>query len=83
MTMLSFRVSAADAARAQQWADRLGLARSELLRRALDAHLARVSAGDDAAAWEKTPLAEAEAALAEIAEWGPAEGWEDWADAAR
>jgi Arc/MetJ-type ribon-helix-helix transcriptional regulator len=83
MTMLSFRVPDADAADAQRWADRLGLDRSELLRRALHAHLAELTAEEDAMAWERIPLAQGEQALALIADWGPAEDWEDWADAAR
>ena len=83
MTMLSFRVSPTDAADAQRWADRLSLDRSELLRRALQAHLARLAAEEEAAAWEQIPLTEGEQALALIADWGPAEDWEDWADATR
>jgi antitoxin component of RelBE/YafQ-DinJ toxin-antitoxin module len=37
--MLSFRVDESDAAQAQEWADRLGVDRSELLREALHRHL--------------------------------------------
>ena len=33
--------------------------------------------------WVALPLTEGESALAAIADWGPAEEWEDWADAAR
>jgi hypothetical protein len=29
------------------------------------------------------PMSDGERALAEIADWGPAEDWSDWADAAR
>lgn len=83
MTMLSFRVPDADAARVQQWADRLGLDRSELLRRALGAHLARLAAEEDAAVWQGTPPTASEETLALIADWGPAEEWEDWADETR
>ncbi len=83
MTMLSFRLPDAVAADAQRWADRLGLDRSELLRQALHAHLAALTAEEDATAWEQVPLAEGEQALDLIADWGPAEDWEDWADAAR
>jgi len=83
MTMLSFRVPDADAAHAQRWADRLGLDRSELLRRALHAHLAQLAAEEDAAAWERIPLSPGEQLLGDIADWGPAEDWQDWADAAR
>jgi len=83
MTMLSFRLDDAEAAQVQQWADRLGVDRSELLRDALRRHLLRLASEDDAARWEKAPLDEGERALAEIADWGPAEDWSDWADAAR
>ncbi|MFH1331391.1 MAG: antitoxin [Actinomycetota bacterium] len=83
MTMLSFRVAADEAAEAQHWADRLGVDRSELLRSALHRHLVRLAAEQDAARWESTPLSEAEASLGETADWGPAEDWSDWADAAR
>lgn len=81
MTMLSFRVGADEAARARQWADRLGVDRSELLRDALRLHLVRLAAEDDAAAWVAFPLDEGERALAEIADWRPAEDWSDWVDA--
>jgi Arc/MetJ-type ribon-helix-helix transcriptional regulator len=83
MTMLSFRVPDADAAEAQRWAKRLGLDRSELLRRALQAHLAQLAAEEDAAAWEQLPLTDTEQAFVAVADWGPAEDWGDWADAAR
>jgi hypothetical protein len=81
MTMLSFRVGADEAAKARQWADRLGVDRSELLRDALRLHLVRLAGEDDAAAWVAFPLDEGERALAEIADWGPAEDWSDWVDA--
>ena len=83
MTMLSFRVDDRDAERAQRWAERLGVDRSELLRDALRRQLARLASEDDAARWAEVPLDEGERALAEIADWGPAEDWSDWADAAR
>ena len=81
MTMLSFRVPSDEAAKARQWADRLGVDRSELLREALRLHLVRLAAEDDVAAWVALPLDEGERALAAIADWGPAEDWSDWADA--
>ncbi len=31
--------------------------------------------------WLETPLASDESAIAQIADWGPAEDWSDWADA--
>jgi len=83
MTMLSFRVDDDDAAQAQAWAERLGVDRSELLRDALRRQLLRLRAEHAADAWAATPLDDGERALAGIADWGPAEDWSDWADAAR
>jgi len=83
MTMLSFRVEASEAAMAQRWAERLGVDRSELLRDALRRHLARLASENDAASWIEAPLDEGERSLGDIADWGPAEDWSDWADAAR
>lgn len=83
MTMLSFRVDENEAADVQRWAERLGVDRSELLREALHRHLVRLRVETDAEAWNATPLTYEEAALAESADWGPAEDWSDWADAAR
>lgn len=82
MTMLSFRVADEQAAQAQRWADALGIDRSELLREALHRHLVGLSAELDAERWEASPATEAELSLAAIADWGPAEDWEDWGDAA-
>jgi antitoxin MazE2 len=83
MTMLSFRVDAAEAAAAQQCAERLGIDRSELLRTALHRYLTALRAEQDIEAWEAVPLTDAERSLADIADWGPAEDWADWVDAAR
>ena len=83
MTMMSFRVGDADAADAQRWAERLGVDRSELLREALHRHLARLASEVDAETWVARPLDEGETALTAIAEWGPAEDWSDWSNAAR
>ena len=83
MTMFSFRVDADQAADAQRWAERLGVDRSELLRDALRRQLVRLASEDDVERWTARPLDEGERALAEIADWGPAEDWSDWADAAR
>jgi predicted transcriptional regulator len=82
MTMISFRVDEAEAAEAQRWAEQLGVARSELLRDALRRHLVRLASENDVERWLGQPLDEGETALAEIADWGPAEDWSDWADAA-
>jgi predicted transcriptional regulator len=83
MTMLSFRVDDDDAAAIQRWADELGVDRSALLRDAVRRHLNQLAAEHDADRWEALPLTEGESALATIADWGPAEDWEDWADATR
>ena len=81
MTMLSFRVDERDAAEAQRWAEVLGVHRSELLRDALRRHLDRLAAEGDADRWAAAPLGTGERSLADIADWGPAEDWSDWADA--
>jgi hypothetical protein len=81
--MLSFRAAEEEATAATLWADRLGVDRSELLRDALHRHLVRLRAEDDIATWLDTPLTADEQALGEVADWGPAEDWTDWADAAR
>ena len=83
MTMLSFRLDDEEAKRVQAWADRLGVDRSELLREALRRHLLRLASENDATTWAEQPLEEGEQSLAAIADWGPAEDWSDWADAAR
>jgi predicted transcriptional regulator len=83
MTMLSFRVDDEDARQVQSWAERLGVDRSELLREALHRHLHRLASENDVAIWARQPLDEGERSFAAIADWGPAEDWSDWADAAR
>ena len=83
MTMISFRVDADEATAAQRWADELGIEKSELLREALHRHLTRLASERDAAAWVEQPLTDDESAIGQIAQWGPAEDWADWADAAR
>src|SRR3954451_749363 len=83
MTMLSFRVPDDEAAAVQRWADALGIDRSELLRDAIHRHLVALSAEHDADAWERMAPTEPERSLSEIADWGPAEDWTDWHDAAR
>jgi antitoxin MazE2 len=80
MTMLSFRVADDEAAEAQEWADRLGVDRSELLREALHRHLVSLRSQLEADRYEQTPLTDSELALGEIADWGPAEDWADWAE---
>ena len=83
MTMFSFRVDADEAAETRRWVERLGVDRSVLLREALHRHLLRLRAADDIAAWTDKPLTDSEQALSEIADWGPAEDWSDWADETR
>jgi Arc/MetJ-type ribon-helix-helix transcriptional regulator len=83
MTMISVRVDDADAAKIEQWAQRLDIDRSELVREALRRHLAELAADQDVHAYAEKPLTDDEKALAQIADWGPAEDWADWADAAR
>ena len=82
--MLSFRVDDRVAEDAQRWAEALGVDRSELLREALRRHLDRLASEGDDRRWADEPPDEGERALGEIADWGPAEDWADWAvDAAR
>jgi Arc/MetJ-type ribon-helix-helix transcriptional regulator len=83
MTMISFRVNDADAAEIDRWARRLHIDRSELLREALRRHLAELAADQDVRGYAEQPPTEEEMALAQIADWGPAEDWADWADATR
>ena len=83
MTMISFRVDDSEATRAQRWADELGIDKSELLREALHRHLTRLASEHDAETWLNHPLADDESAIGQIAAWGPAEDWADWADATR
>jgi len=83
MTMISFRVDDSEATAAQRWADELGIDKSELLREALHRHLVRLASEHDAETWFELPLTDDESTIGQIAEWGPAEDWADWADAAR
>lgn len=83
MTMMSFRVDDEEARQAQAWADRLGVDKSQLLRDALHRHLVRLASENDARRWSDQPLTDDELALGAIADWGPAEDWSDWDDAAR
>lgn len=82
MTMLSFRVDESEAAAATRWAEQLGLDRSELLRQALRRHLVRLAAEGEVVAWNDQPLDDGERSLVAVADWGPAEDWSDWSDAA-
>jgi len=81
MTMLSFRLDDDEAERVTAWAARLGVDRSELLRDAVRRQLLRLASEDDAVTWVDQPLDQGERSLEQIADWGPAEDWSDWADA--
>jgi Arc/MetJ-type ribon-helix-helix transcriptional regulator len=83
MTMISFRVDDGDVAEIDRWVRRLRIDRSELLRDALRRHLAELAADQDAHAYAEQPVTNEEKVIAEIADWGVAEDWTDWADAAR
>lgn len=83
MTMISFRVDEADVAEVDRWAQRLRIDRSELLRDALRRRLAELAADQDVHAYAEQPVTDDEKAFAQIADWGPAEDWADWADAPR
>jgi antitoxin MazE2 len=83
MTMLSFRVPDDEAEAVQRWADALGVDRSEILRDALHRHLVVLSGEAEAERWQQQPPTDAERSLEVIADWGPAEDWSDWNDAAR
>lgn len=78
MTMLSFRVDDDDAMAVQQWANKLGIDRSELLRTALHRHVVHLSSIEDAKTWEQFPLTDDEQALSVVNDWGIAEDWSDW-----
>ena len=83
MTMLSFRADEDLAEQVQTWAERLGVDRSQLLRDALHRHLLRLESEDDEQIWVDKPLDAGERLLSQVADWGPAEDWSDWVDAAR
>ena len=83
MTMISFRADDEEAALAARWAATLGIDKSELLREALHRHLTRLASEHDAVTWVDHPLSAEEETLGQIAEWGVAEDWSDWSDAAR
>jgi hypothetical protein len=83
MTMFSFRVDEAEAEETRRWVTRLGNDRSELLRDALHRYLVRLRAEDDVEAWLRKPQTNDEESRADIADWGPAEDWSEWADEER
>lgn len=82
MTMVSFRCDDETVAAVDRWAAKLRVDRSQLLREAVRLHLNRLAVEDEDADWSSVPPDDGQQALAAIAEWGPAEDWSDWADAA-
>ena len=79
---MSFRVREEDAREASRWAAALGIDRSDLLRAALHRHLVGLSAAEEVDAYTQMPLDAGELSLTAIEDWGPAEEWSDWCDAA-
>ena len=82
MTTLSFHVSETEAESVANWADKLGIDRSDLLRTALHRHLVKLASEEDSRIWLEMPLTDGEFALSTIADWGVAEDWSDWGVAA-
>ena len=80
--MVSFRADDHDVDHADQWAKRLGIDRSQLLRNALHRHLFELCAEQENAAYTRHPFTASETALAHIADWGPSEDWTAWANTA-
>lgn len=78
-TMVSFRVEDEEVQRVDEWARRLHVDRTTLLRDAIGAYLARLAGEHDAAAYEAQPFSAQELALAGAEDWGPAEDWSDLA----
>ena len=78
-TMVSFRVEDEEVERVDEWARKLHVDRTTLLRDAVAAYLARLAGEHDAAAYEAQPLTDDELALASVEDWGPADDWSDLA----
>lgn len=77
--MVSFRVDEDDVRRVDEWANRLHVDRTTLLRDALTAYLARLAGEHDAAAYQRQPFTDEELALATAEDRGPADDWSDLA----
>ena len=77
--MVSFRVEDEEVERVDEWARRLQVDRTTLLRDAVAAYLARLAGENDATAYQAQPLTDEELALAAAEDWGPAEDWSDLA----
>ena len=82
MTMISFRVEDEEAASVEMWAKKLGVKKSELIREAVHRHLTSLASERDAGTWTGRPLTDDETGLTSLADWGVAEEWGDWSDAA-
>jgi hypothetical protein len=78
--MISFRADEEVVTVAGQWAERLGIDRSELLREALARHLAWLATETKG---EAEPFTPQELALDGADDWDPAEDWSDWAEPAQ
>ncbi|MDE0376201.1 MAG: antitoxin [bacterium] len=83
MTVLSFRVDDEEAAEVRRWADRLGTTSSGVIQESLRRHLAWLASVEDADLWKEQPLTPDESEIGRIADWGVADDWSDWVDAAR
>ena len=77
--MVSFRVEDEEAQRVDEWARRLHVDRTTLLRDAVGAYLARLAGEHDASAYQAQPFSAEELALAAAEDWEPAEDWSDLA----
>jgi hypothetical protein len=78
-TMVSFRAEDEEVERVDEWARRLRVDRTTLLRDAVAAYLARLAGEHDASAYQAQPFSDDELALAAAEDWGPAEDWSDLA----
>ena len=83
MTTLSFHVSETEAESVANWADKLGIDRSDLLRTALHRHLVKLASEEESRIWLEMPLTDGEVTLGAIADWGVAEDWSDWSNETR
>lgn len=81
MTMLTCRMTEAEAIRVREEADALGVSVSHMIREALRRYLNAVAAERDAEIYERSPLRPDELSFIGAQRWGPAEDWSDWADA--
>ena len=78
MTTLSFHVSETEAESVANWAAKLGIDRSDLLRTALHRHLVKLASEEESRIWLEMPLTDGEFTISAIADWGVAEDWSDW-----